>query len=339
MRRVVYTSSAATIGEAAGTVGSEESPHRGRFLSHYERSKYEAERVALATAAGARHRAGERQPGVGAGPRAHARHGAHPDRRAQRAPLTVVDSRMSLVDVSDCAEGHLLAEERGVPGERYLLSGVTLTVTEALALLGTHQRAARSTRAACRARWRWPPRPAQSWSPACAAGARRCAGRWCARSSTATPTTARGPPASSASPTRRIEESLRRARLTGTWPRGSCRERAAVVRPGRHHAADALQLVVEELLAVAPVAERDGHEVERREAAEHRRHPHQRLADDDLAPADAHRQQHVGRLAHPLLGERPVNDQHAEHEERQPDGHPDREHPHAEGDEQWRRPR
>ena len=37
--RVVYTSSAATIGEEAGTVGSEASPHRGRFLSHYERSK------------------------------------------------------------------------------------------------------------------------------------------------------------------------------------------------------------------------------------------------------------------------------------------------------------
>src|SRR5919106_1496676 len=32
VRRVVYTSSAATLGEAGGTVGSEESPHRGWFL-------------------------------------------------------------------------------------------------------------------------------------------------------------------------------------------------------------------------------------------------------------------------------------------------------------------
>ena len=48
----------------------------------------------------------------------------------------VVDSRMSLVDVEDCAEGHVLAEAKGVPGERYLLSGVTLTLTEALELLG-----------------------------------------------------------------------------------------------------------------------------------------------------------------------------------------------------------
>jgi dihydroflavonol-4-reductase len=48
---------------------------------------------------------------------------------------TVIDSRMSLVDVHDCAEGHVLAGEHGAPGQRYLLSGVTLTVTEALAAL------------------------------------------------------------------------------------------------------------------------------------------------------------------------------------------------------------
>ena len=51
VRRVVYTSSAATLGEVKGTVGDEESPHRGSFLSEYERSKYEAER-AIREAAG-----------------------------------------------------------------------------------------------------------------------------------------------------------------------------------------------------------------------------------------------------------------------------------------------
>jgi hypothetical protein len=40
------------------------------------------------------------------------------------------------LDVADCAEGHLLAEERGAAGERYILSGATLTVAEAVALLG-----------------------------------------------------------------------------------------------------------------------------------------------------------------------------------------------------------
>src|SRR6266496_494701 len=50
VRRVVYTSSAATLGEASGTIGSEASPHRGWFLSDYERSKFEAERAVFATA-------------------------------------------------------------------------------------------------------------------------------------------------------------------------------------------------------------------------------------------------------------------------------------------------
>ena len=47
VRRVVYTSSAATIGEASGTVGDEDSVHRGHFHSQYERSKYEAEQVVM----------------------------------------------------------------------------------------------------------------------------------------------------------------------------------------------------------------------------------------------------------------------------------------------------
>jgi dihydroflavonol-4-reductase len=47
----------------------------------------------------------------------------------------LVDTTISLVDIDDCAEGHVLAETRGTPGERYLLSGATLTTREAVALL------------------------------------------------------------------------------------------------------------------------------------------------------------------------------------------------------------
>src|SRR5678815_315730 len=50
IRDSVYTSSAAVLGERKGTVGSEQSPHRGRFLSDYERSKFDAERAVLAAA-------------------------------------------------------------------------------------------------------------------------------------------------------------------------------------------------------------------------------------------------------------------------------------------------
>ena len=41
---------------------------------------------------------------------------------------------VSLVDIDDCVSGHLLAGERGVAGERYLLNGMTLPIERALAL-------------------------------------------------------------------------------------------------------------------------------------------------------------------------------------------------------------
>ena len=136
VRRVVYTSSAATIGEARGTVATEASPHRGGFLSHYERSKFDAERVALSTAAEAGVELVCVNPASVQGPgRTRGTAKILIDALNGRLRL-VVDSRMSLVDVADCAEGHVLAEERGRPGERYLLSGWTLTVSEAIALLG-----------------------------------------------------------------------------------------------------------------------------------------------------------------------------------------------------------
>ena len=50
VRRVVHTSSAASLGEVTGTVGSEASPHRGWYLSDYERSKHEGEVAVFATA-------------------------------------------------------------------------------------------------------------------------------------------------------------------------------------------------------------------------------------------------------------------------------------------------
>lgn len=136
VRRVVYTSSAATVGEEAGTVGTELSPHRGRFLSRYERSKHEAERVAFATAADAGVELVSVNPASVQGP-GRVRGTARILIDALNGRLSmVVDSRLSIVDVDDCAEGHLLAEAGGRPGERYLLSGATLTVAEAVALLG-----------------------------------------------------------------------------------------------------------------------------------------------------------------------------------------------------------
>jgi dihydroflavonol-4-reductase len=136
VRRVVYTSSGAALGEARGTVGSETSPHRGSFLSSYERSKYEAERTVLAAA---------RETGIEVvcvNPASV----QGPGRATGSTKLlldylngklkAIVESTVSLVDIADCTEGHLLAEVRGKPGEQYVLSGATLTVRDGIELLG-----------------------------------------------------------------------------------------------------------------------------------------------------------------------------------------------------------
>ena len=47
-----------------------------------------------------------------------------------------VDTGLNLVDVRDVALGHLLAAERGRPGENYILGDVNLTLQELLELLG-----------------------------------------------------------------------------------------------------------------------------------------------------------------------------------------------------------
>ena len=136
VRRVVLTSSAATIGEEKGTVGTEHSPHRGSFLSAYERSKFAAEREAFAAAARTGVELVSVNPASVQGPgRVKGTARILIDALNGRLNM-VVDSRLSLVDVDDCAEGHLLAEARGAPGERYLLCGVTLSLGEALEILG-----------------------------------------------------------------------------------------------------------------------------------------------------------------------------------------------------------
>ena len=41
-----------------------------------------------------------------------------------------VDTGMNLIDVRDCAEGHVLAAEKGSAGERYILGGRDFTLKE-----------------------------------------------------------------------------------------------------------------------------------------------------------------------------------------------------------------
>ena len=135
--RVVYTSSAATLGEASGTIGSEGSPHRGWFLSDYERSKFEAEQAVFATARETAVEVVSVNPASVQGPgRATGSTKLLLDYVNGRLKA-VVDSQLSLVDIADCTEGHLLAGSRGTPGERYVLSGATLSMRDGLALVAS----------------------------------------------------------------------------------------------------------------------------------------------------------------------------------------------------------
>jgi dihydroflavonol-4-reductase len=133
--RVVYTSSASAIGEERGTIGSEDSPHRGRYLSHYERSKHQAERRVLALAGDIGVDLVCVNPSSVQGPgRSTGSTRLLVDLVKGRLPF-LVETTISLVDIRDCAEGHVLAESRGTALERYLLSGATLTTRQAVELL------------------------------------------------------------------------------------------------------------------------------------------------------------------------------------------------------------
>lgn len=133
--RVVYTSSASAIGERHGAIGREDSPHRGSYLSHYERSKHLAERRVLSLAAELGLPVVAVNPSSVQGPgRTTGSARLILDLMTGRLPV-LVDRSVSIVDVADCAEGHVLAEARGVPGERYLLSGATFTTRAAVELL------------------------------------------------------------------------------------------------------------------------------------------------------------------------------------------------------------
>jgi dihydroflavonol-4-reductase len=138
VERLVHTSSAVTLGEERGTTGSEGSAHRGHFLSEYERSKTVAERLVFDVSRDIEvvsvNPSSVQGPGRSTGT-------ASLLLAAARGRLALlVDTMISLVDIDDCARGHLLAAEHGTPGRRYVLSGATLSIREAVRKLGRSAR-------------------------------------------------------------------------------------------------------------------------------------------------------------------------------------------------------
>jgi len=138
VRRVVYTSSVATMGFTSGTnngnVADEQSPVGiGDMIGHYKRSKFMAEQVAVEAA-----RAGVDvvivNPTTPIGERDIK---PTPTGRIvldflKRKFPAYVETGLNLVDATECAHGHIQALEKGRSGERYILGGENLTLKQIL---------------------------------------------------------------------------------------------------------------------------------------------------------------------------------------------------------------
>jgi dihydroflavonol-4-reductase len=147
VRRVVYTSSVATMGFTSnhngkvkqGSMADEQSPVGiDDMIGHYKRSKFMAEQVALEAA----------KSGVDVvvvnptTPMGERDIKPTPTGRIvvdflKRKFPAYVETGLNLVDATECARGHVQALEKGRSGERYILGGENLTLKQILDRLGT----------------------------------------------------------------------------------------------------------------------------------------------------------------------------------------------------------
>src|SRR3954468_2302420 len=133
LKRVVVTSTISAIGPANGRPADESTEYPSEWMGlAYPDSKHEGETAAL--------EAGERH-GIEVVVVNPAYVLGVPVNRAQKGETStrtvgnylrgrlpaVIDAPMNFVDVEDVAAGHLLAAERGKPGERYILGAENLT--------------------------------------------------------------------------------------------------------------------------------------------------------------------------------------------------------------------
>ena len=144
VERVVYTSTVGCIGVPQGGMGDETVPVTLEDMSGaYKRSKFLAEQVALEFAAAG-------FPVVIVNPTAPV--GDHDVKPTPTGKIVLdflkgampafIDTGLNLVDVRDAAEAHLLACERGRPGERYILGCENLTLAQILREAGAAHRPA-----------------------------------------------------------------------------------------------------------------------------------------------------------------------------------------------------
>jgi dihydroflavonol-4-reductase len=137
--RVVYTSTVGALGNPGdGTPGTEDTPvSLADMVGHYKRSKFLAEQVALEFAA-------QNLPVVLVHPSTPV--GPWDSRPTPTGQMIVdflknrmpayLETGLNLVHVRDVAQGHLLAEERGRVGEKYILGHQNLSLSQVFGLLG-----------------------------------------------------------------------------------------------------------------------------------------------------------------------------------------------------------
>ena len=133
IKKFIYTSSAVTLGEKLGTLGNEQSNHRGYFLSKYEESKYLAEKEAFAY--------DKDFEFVSVNPSSV----QGPGRVSGTAKLLIstlnksypplIKNNISIVDIDDCTDGHYQALLNGEDNQRYVLNSFQTTSEELLSKL------------------------------------------------------------------------------------------------------------------------------------------------------------------------------------------------------------
>ena len=135
VQRVVYTSSVATMGfKTDGTIVDEESPvSLAEMIGHYKRSKFLGELEAIKAAKAGQHVMilNPTTP-IGPGDSKPTPTGRIIVDFLNRNFPAYVDTGLNLVDVAEVARMHVVALERGTPGERYILGGENLTLKQIL---------------------------------------------------------------------------------------------------------------------------------------------------------------------------------------------------------------
>jgi dihydroflavonol-4-reductase len=138
VERVIYTSSAVVVGPAAHGKTADETQlfTAGGLGIPYVNSVHEAEIEAMRVAARGLPLVCV-NPGVCFGAGDHLLASTRLVRSFLLGRIPVyTDGAISVVDVRDVAEGHLLADRRGQPGERYILGGRNFTFDRLFADLG-----------------------------------------------------------------------------------------------------------------------------------------------------------------------------------------------------------